>query len=436
MSVAAPSEGSRRTRQAIGPGASVGTRTAASRSGRPRKKIAYVMSRFPKISETFILFEILAMQEQGFDVELYPLQRERGPVIHPEAARLVSKAHYQPFVAPGMVASHARFLLRAPRQYAATLWTLLRAAWGSPKFLAGVIVFFPKIGHMARLMEQAGVDHVHCHFASHPAAAGFAIHRLTGIPFSFTAHGSDLHVDRHMLCEKLAEAAFVVAISNDNRQVIERECGEPWRQNIAVIHTGVDTSLFRPAEARREGPFRIVCVGRLIEVKGQQNLIEACRSLAAAGVDFRCQLVGEGPDRRMLGQRIAQAGLTDRVVLLGARSRNEVVELIRGADVVVASSVPTRSGSREGIPVALMEAMSAAVPVVASDISGIPELVDDGVSGVLVPPGDPGAIGNALLRLHADPAERRRMGEAGREKVLREFDLRANTAQLAQRFAA
>jgi glycosyltransferase involved in cell wall biosynthesis len=180
----------------------------------------------------------------------------------------------------------------------------------------------------------------------------------------------------------------------------------------------------------------VICVGTLHEVKGQAYLVDACRLLAEEGVPVACTLVGDGQDRSALQRQIAAAGLEGRVTLLGRRTRAEVAELVLSADVLVAPSVPTARGKREGIPVALMEGMSGGVPVVASDISGIPELVEHEATGLLVPPRDARAIADALRRLHDDSSLRRRLGLAGREKVVREFDVRKSAAALARHFRA
>jgi hypothetical protein len=188
--------------------------TARDETARP--PIAYVMSRWPKLTETFILFEVLAVEALGQPVELYPLLRHREPVSHPEAIALGARARFQPFLSRAILASQVDALRRRPRAYLGALLALMRGTLGSANYFFGGLAIFPKVVHMARDMEARGVSHVHCHFSNHPAAAGFIIHRLTGIPFSFVAHGSDLHVDRHMLDRKVAEAAFVVAISRDN----------------------------------------------------------------------------------------------------------------------------------------------------------------------------------------------------------------------------
>jgi colanic acid/amylovoran biosynthesis glycosyltransferase len=402
---------------------------------RPRLKVAYVMSRFPKLSETFILGEILAVEEKGVDVELFPLLRERTEVMHPEAAVLCERARFQPFLSLPILRSQLHFLRRAPRMYAGTLWALLRGTWGSANYFVGALGIFPKVVHDARLMEADGIAHVHCHFSNHPAAAGFVINRLTGIPYSFTAHGFDLHVDRHMLCEKVGAAAFVVAVSDYNRRLILEECGERAGARVAVVHCGVDTNFFRPRKtAAPERPFSILCVGTLHEVKGQSYLLEACRLLAESGADVACTLVGDGPDRAALVEQIAASGLEERVTIAGRRTRSEVAELLGRADVLVSPSVPTAEGKREGIPVVLMEAMASGVPVVASGISGIPELVEDGQSGLLVPPRDASALASALRMLHDDPALRERLARAGRQTVEREFDVRKNADELVRSF--
>ncbi len=413
---------------------------ASALGGGPKPlRVAYVMSRFPKLTETFILFEMLAVERQGVAIELFPLLRERTTKVHPEALPLVDRAHFLPFLSWSIVKSQLWFLRHRPRRYLRTIGAIVRGTWASPNFLIGGLGILPKVAHAARQMGAMGVDHVHCHFANHPAMAGLIIHRLVGLPYSFTAHGSDLHVDRHMLCEKVAAAAFVVAISEDNRQVIERDCPEAAPGLIRVIHCGVDTAVFRPADATSPAadgagpdrrPLEILAIGTLHEVKGQSVLVDACRELAARGIPVRARLVGDGPDRPMLTERIAAAGLDGQVQLLGTRTRGQIAELLASTDVLVAPSVPTRSGKREGIPVVLMEAMSSGVPVVASRLSGIPEIVHDRENGRLFPAGDATALADALSELATDSDLRDRLGRAARETALRELDVDTNAALL------
>jgi colanic acid/amylovoran biosynthesis glycosyltransferase len=427
------------------PGAAAVIARARARRRRPtpppardaRPAVAYVMSRFPKLTETFVLAEILALDRRGVRVEVYPLLRERAALVHPEARAVVGRAHYLPFLSPAVVASQLYWLRHRPRAYMGALRDVAAGTRGSLNFLAGGLACFPKVAHAARLMQADGVVHVHCHFANHPAVAGFVTGRLTGLPYSFTAHGSDLHRRRQMLAEKVAEAAFVATVSEHNRRLIVGHCGGRFAEKVHVIRAGVDTTAFvaRRNGHRAPGPLRVLCVGTLHAVKGQAHLVEACGLLAAAGIEVACRLVGDGPDRAALARQIARAGLAGRVVLVGARTRPDVAAELAAAEVLVAPSVPTRDGRREGIPVVLMEAMSSGVPVVASELSGIPELVEHGTTGLLVAPGDPAALAAALRALYEDPALPRRLGECGRARVVQHFDVERSVTELVERFA-
>jgi colanic acid/amylovoran biosynthesis glycosyltransferase len=394
-------------------------------------KVGYVMSRFPKLTETFVLNEIRAVERLGMRTEVYPLLRERQAVVHAEAAPYVERARFQPMLSMPVIKANLETMLDRPGAYFSIWSDVLRATWGSLNFFFGAAAILPKSVWMAREMEQDGIGHVHAHFANHPAVAAFAVHRLTGIPFSFTAHGSDLHVDRRMLPEKVKAASFVIAISNFNKSMIVDECLGRHADKVHVVHCGVDPEWFgerRPA-AGRSG-FEIICVASFEPVKGHQYLIRACEQLVARGIDFRCHLVGDGPRRGEIERQIAQAGVGNVVVLHGAKTRLEVARIVARSDAAVLASAPTRSGKREGIPVALMEAMSAGLPVVASRTGGIPELVDHERNGFLVPPAEPDALANALERLAVDLALRERLGRAGRETILREFDQQRCAASL------
>jgi glycosyltransferase involved in cell wall biosynthesis len=426
-------------------------------------KVAYIMSRFPKLTETFILTEMLALEQDGVQVEIFPLLRERDtriheegapgwkkivelmfpsrskPMMHPEAAAQVQRAHFQPFISWRIVQAHIRYLARQPRTYLNTLWTLVRANGGSFNFLIGALAIFPKTVYFAHVMATDGITHVHAHFANHPAAAAFVIHRMTGLPYSFTAHGADLQVDQHMLREKVTDAAFVVAISEYNREFILNLCGDRFRDKTIVIHCGVDIELFSPNLARdghgQPGrSFKILCIGTMYEVKGHTYLIEACRLLQERGIDLECDFIGDGPDLTTLTQQVMDGRLENRVHFQGRRTRQEIVEFLGNADVLVVPSVPTREGRREGIPVVLMEAMASGVPVIASDISGIPELVEHGKSGLLVPPRNAQVLANNLEALWKDPVERGRLADAGRAKVMEEFNLDKNASELTRHF--
>lgn len=399
-------------------------------------RVAYVMSRFPKITETFVLYELLALRKLGFEVEVFPLLRERESIVHAEAEALVARAHYRPFLSPAILAAQLHYLVRRPRAYLSTLVQVLVRTLPSPNFLAGALAFFPKSVLFAREMEAAGIEHVHAHFANHPALAALIVHRLAGIPFSFTAHGSDLHVDQTALAWKLSEAAFGVTVSDYNKEFVRARSGASAADKLVVIHCGADASIPVRARETDSATFEILCVAALREVKGHRHLVEACRLLHEAGVVFRCHLVGSGELERELRGQIERAGLQECVLLHGPLAHAAVLARMHAAHVLVLPSILDRAGRREGIPVTLMEAMSCGLPVVASRISGIPELVEDGRSGLLAPPADARALADALLRLQASPELRAELGRAARAKVERDFDLAAGARRLAQEIRA
>lgn len=394
-------------------------------------KVAYITSRFPKLTETFVLYEMLALNRQGVRTRIYPLLVEHQNVVHPDVAAIANDIHPHPFLSLAILAANGHFLWRRPRAYGSVLVEVLRGTWGSLNFFVGAIGIFPKAVRIAYEVEAEGIGHVHAHFANHPTVAALIVHRLTGVPFSFTAHGHDIHVERRMLREKIEAASFAVMISEYNKRLVLDECPGVDPRKLPVLHCGADTGRFAPRNGAPEvNPFSIVCVGSFIEVKGHRFLIDACRLLRERGVPFRCHLIGDGPGRDEIEAQIASAGLADAVALHGALPRPSVARVMSESSVVVQPSVPTRRGSREGIPVSLMEGMACGLPAVASRISGIPELIDDGVNGFLLPPGDSTALADCLERLATDPELRRRMGHSARHKVLAEFDLDANAARL------
>jgi glycosyltransferase involved in cell wall biosynthesis len=397
----------------------------------PRPRVAYMMSRFPKLTETFVLDEILELERRGVEVEVFPLWREKAEVIHPEARPVVERARFTKTLDARILVDVARCFASHPWRFVSTLATLIWANRASPRFLLGALAIFPKSCHFAVRMRSLGVRHLHAHFASHPAAAAFIVGRFSGIPYSFTAHGSDLHREQSMLREKVAESKFVVAISEYNRRFILDHVGEALADRIEVVHCGVDPAAY-PERVPESGPLRIVCTGTLHPVKGQRYLIDACAQLTSEDIDWRCELIGDGEDRKDLEAQAQRLGIADRVVFHGHCRREQVREILSRADVVAAPSVPTRDGRREGIPVALMEAAACGLPLVASRLSGIPELVVEGETGLLAEPGDVEGLAAALAQLAREPETRARLGAGARKRIEEDFSLSANGLRLRQ----
>lgn len=400
-------------------------------------RVAYLVSRFPRLTETFVVAEAEAVQRAGAQLTLYPLHQEKAAVIQPDAAAMADRVHYHRILSPAILASAARSMIHRPRAFFGAAWAVVRYNWGSRRLLTGAVASFPLAVHLAEHLEADGCEHVHAHFATHPAAAAYVIHRLTAIPFSFTAHGSDLHRDRHMLAEKVRRAAFVVAVSENNRDVILDECGPDMADRTVVVHCGIDGRRFPARAPLVRAPneaLRIACLGTLHEVKGQTHLIEACRLLAAGGTPVALTFVGSGPDLGALQAQVVTAGLVDSVTFTGPLTQPEVRTVLEGSDVLATPSVPTADGRREGLPVVILEAMAVGVPVVASRLSGIPEAVIDGQTGLLVEPGDAKGLADALLRLDTDPDLGRKLADAARDLVSTSFDVNRSAQRLVELF--
>jgi len=406
-------------------------------------RIAYLMSRFPKATETFIVFEILELERLGHHVSIHPLVVERRELLHPGTEHLIDAVQpFRPRSRP-TVAAQFYWLRRRPRAYLGAWWAAIRGNLGSPKFLVRALAVVPYGAVVARRAVEQDVDHIHAHWATHPALGALVAGRLSGRPYSFTAHAHDIFVERSMLREKMAESAFTVTISDYNRRFLRDLYGTIVDDRVTVIHCGADPSVFAPptpveegaADARR-GPTRLVVVASLQPQKGHLVLVDAIGRLIARGVEVEARLLGEGAERPSIEARVRALGLDDAVQLLGSVPRDRVAREVAAADIVVQPSIVLASGKTEGIPVALMEALAAERAVIASAVSGIPELVRDGQTGVLVEPGDADALAAAIERLAADPALRRGLGAAGRALVLAEFNLRVNAAQLASRIEA
>jgi glycosyltransferase involved in cell wall biosynthesis len=238
-------------------------------------------------------------------------------------------------------------------------------------------------------------------------------------------------VTRFNLAAKVERADFVVCISHFGRSQLMALVSEQHWGKISIVHCGVDPTAFSPAPREADGDAtEILCVGRLVPVKGQALVIEAVSALSKRAIDARATIVGAGPTRDRLEALAADLGVSDRIVFTGAVGQDRIRELYAAADVFCLPSFA------EGVPVVLMEAMAMEVPVVTSRIMGIPELVEDGVSGLLVTPGDEGELVAALERLARDPAERRRLGVAGREKIVADYALDASVERLERLFAA
>jgi glycosyltransferase involved in cell wall biosynthesis len=385
--------------------------------------VAYLLKMYPRFSETFVLAEMLELERQGLPLHVYSLKKPDDGIFHADVAKLRARVTYlpeSPLIAPRTYAAAQRRLATTdPRRYASALTTAIARRRGT------ALKHFLQAGLIAGLLERHSVTHVHAHFASGPAAVALHLHRLTGVSYSVTAHAKDIYIDgidRAALAAKLRAARFAVTVSDYNRRHLA-DIADPDR--LVRIYNGLDLERFAPNGAHPDDPPLILGVGRLIEKKGFADLIRAC---AKVGPRARCVIVGKGALEREL--RALARELDADVELAGPLPRERLLDLYRRAAMVVAPCVVGSDGNRDGLPTVLIEAMALEVPVISTDVTGIPELVEHERTGLLVPQHDPDAIAAAIERMLADRAVAAALAANARERVEREFDLRRNAARL------
>jgi glycosyltransferase involved in cell wall biosynthesis len=394
-------------------------------------RIAYVVSRFPHVTETFVLRELDGVDAAAdLDIELFSLFGAVERTAHPAAGRWVERLHRGS--AHGALRGAAWWLLRRPGRLLGTTAIVARAFARKPRRLARALVTVAVACDHARTMRRLGVEHVHAHFANHPALAAWIVMRLAGPTYSFTAHAHDIFRDQSFLARLVCDARFVVTISEFNREFLARY--NPSATPVHVVHCGVDPASWRAGERTipARGPVRAVCVARLEEKKGHRVLLQALAEPGADLARIELDLAGPGPLRAELEALAQELGLADRVRFCGALPEQDVAALLGRADLFVLASIVERSGFMEGIPVALMEALAKAVPVVATRLSGVPELVRDGDTGLLAEPGDAAGLALALTRAIGDPGAARARALRGRALVEREFDAGTSAARVAE----
>ncbi len=384
------------------------------------------------LRETFVLHELLALEAMGATVTVFAFRGPKPGPVHEALRRLRGEIVYAP--RPGAIMLPIWLLIglvRWPRQVGSLMWLVIKSSWRQPLWLLKSLWTLAGSCYFAAEVMRRDIRHLHAHFAWMATLSAMAIAKLTSVTFSFTAHAHDIFLNKTLLKEKIQAALFVVTISEYNRKYLSNVLPDIDIQRIYVVHCGVDTSQFRPAE-KREDKRIILSVGGLVDFKGFPYLIEACRILAQRKIDYQCRIIGDGKMCKVLEAQIAQAGLQKRVRLLGAMPIERVREQHSEATVYVQPSIRIATGLQDGIPVALMEAMASGLPVVATHVSGIPELVQDHETGLLVHAADAVAIADAVQQLFDDSALRNRLSSMGRRKVEAEFDLRTT----AQEFAA
>lgn len=395
-------------------------------------RLAYLVSQYPAVNHTFILREIRQLRALGCEVEVASIRAADRPSerLTPEEREEAARTY---FIKPAGVLRLAMaqlwlFTKRPGRWFAGFLFAFRLGGWDLRRIVFH-LGYFAQAVLFGRWLAEQHLTHVHSHFSS--TVALFA-RRMFPITISLTIHGPDEFNDvaGFAMARKVRDSVFLCAISDFARSQILRTCpSSEWRK-IHVVRLGVDPNVYLPRPFRETpDPVELITVGRLAPVKGHAILLEALAQLRQSGRNVRLHLVGDGPERVVLEHAAAARGLSKSAIFTGALKQDEVLELYRAADLSVLASFA------EGIPVVLMEAMAMEISCVATSVNGVPELIRDGVTGLLVPPASAPALAEAIARLLDDPALRRRLGAAARLQVIENYDLARNTATLRDLFA-
>jgi glycosyltransferase involved in cell wall biosynthesis len=393
--------------------------------GAGERPLLYVLKRFPRVSETFVLNELLALEERGerivVDALLAP---EEGP-RHPELERLRAPVRYlprYPRLGDRRVAlAHLRVGIRFPRRWLRLARTARRT---------GTWRRFLQAGLVARRVKRERARHIHAHFATAAAEVARDAASLAGVPFTVTAHAKDIfkRENARLLRSRLDGAAAVVTISEFNADHLRKVLAA----GVPVRHVPNGMPLPAPAPPSPDGP--VLCVARLIPKKGVDVLIEACALLADELPGLRAEIVGDGPLAGELLELARKRGIEDRVDFLGALASDEVDAALRRSSLVALPCRIAADGDRDGIPTVLLEAMARGIPVVSTRIGGIPEVVRDRATGLLVDPDSPRELAGAISSLAGDRSRAESLGAGGRSLIRERFDPRRSATLLESVF--
>ena len=396
----------------------------------PAPRVGYVLKRYPRYSETFVVNEILAHEEAGLNLEIFALRPSSDTHFQDTIARVRAPVTYLP----------------APDVLSATeFWDeLMTAAKTLPGWASALDTASDEVARnvyqAALLAVQArakGIGHLHAHFATSATTVARLAASFAGLTYSFTAHAKDIFhddVDNGDLLKKIQDASAVVTVSDYNVGFLHDRYGDA-ASNVQRIYNGLDLSRL-PFANPHDRPPCIVAVGRLIEKKGFSDLIDACAELDARQIDFQCQIIGGGPLEDTLKTRIRDYGLQPKIELLGPRPQNEVMAHLQEAAAFAAPCVVGSDGNRDGLPTVLLEAMALGVPCISTDVTGIPEVIKHNESGIIVPQKNAHALSLALERLLNQPQERTRLAQQARRLIESAFDIKHNSVALRSVFDA
>lgn len=394
-------------------------------------RIGYLTGEFPRATDVWIQREVAGLRADGFEVQTFAVRRpDRSHVVGPEQQKARDKTVYllEKARSPGLALAHLRLLARSPGRYVDGVKLAATTRRFGVRGSLYQAIYFIEAGLLAELMRRRKIDHLHNHFGDSSCTVAMLASHLSGIPYSFTLHGSAIFFDAHTwrLDAKLARARFVCCVSNFTRAQAAIFAPDHV-DRFHVVHCGIEPRRLTRKKHTGTG-VRMIFVGRIIRAKGIEVLLEAMDRLRTDHPELSLTVVGDGPDRERMEKVVADRGLGQAVHFVGSKSQDEVARTLAEADIFVLPSFA------EGVPVVLMEAMGAELPVIATYVGGMTELVDNEVSGLLVRPFDTEQLADAVRRLVEDPKLRQRLGRSGRRTVLEHFTSEAEAARLGTLF--
>lgn len=396
--------------------------------------LTYVIGSYPGLTKTFIDREIQTLRRWGVELQVLAIRRPSAEMPLSRDQRELQKdiTYLLPIAWATLILAHLYFLGRHPLRFFGTLAYLLTRPHPDVKTRILTALHFGEGVYTAYLLRERQFDELHAHFVDRAATIALVAGRLLGKPYSVSIHaGADIYVKPVLVREKLLAARHVATCTRYNKAYVESIVGHDLSHKISHIHHGLDLTKYQPVQRTTSGSPLILSVGQLARRKGFAELIQACRCLKDRGYDFTCEIVGGGPQRVELERLIADLELAETVTLRGALSHEDVVEKYRCATLFVLACLKTVDGDRDGFPNVLAEAMAMQVPVISTDISAIPELLEDDVNGLMVLSEDVAALADAVARLLDDPALREELAIAGRRTVLERFDIERNVRRFA-----
>jgi glycosyltransferase involved in cell wall biosynthesis len=402
-----------------------------------RARLIYVLGQFPSLSETFILREMVALEEMGFTILPLSMQAPPSDPAHAQAEPFLRRTLYRPRPLSGATfGALVRTLFQRPLGLASGFCFLARMLVMHPGCARELLSAFAAALYFASNLSPREARHVHAHFASYPATVGLMLMEICGCGYSISCHAQDIFGPGTILpSRKFREADFVTVCTRHGMERLQRNHSLILADKLHLIHHGVDTGRMLQ-ETHVDYPLpMILSVGRLVEKKGFPFLLQAAALLNGRGLPFELVIAGDGPMRDELERLAGGLGLRDKVVFAGHLTQEQLAHVYRRADAFCLASTVAKDGDRDGLPNVILEAMAYGVPVVASALSAIPEAVHDDETGLLAQPGSPQSVAEQLERALSDEALRGRLIANARQLVAEEYDLAKNTVRLGRLFA-